>query len=74
MRVLDGSGGCCAQHTLCPPNALFAGQTQIGEKSTKLLEQVRQTARVKHFSYRTEKAYAYWPSAKSVFTESGIPT
>ena len=26
----------------------------------KLLEQVRQTARVKHFSYRTEKAYVYW--------------
>jgi len=26
----------------------------------KLLEQVRQTGRVKHFSYRTEKAYAYW--------------
>lgn len=26
----------------------------------KLLEQVRQTARVKHFAYRTEKAYVYW--------------
>ena len=26
----------------------------------KLLEQVRQTARVKHFSFRTEKAYVYW--------------
>lgn len=26
----------------------------------KLLEQVRQSARVKHFSYRTEKAYVYW--------------
>jgi len=26
----------------------------------KLLDQVRQVARVKHFSYRTEQAYAYW--------------
>jgi site-specific recombinase XerD len=26
----------------------------------KLLEQVRQTARAKHFSYRTGKAYVYW--------------
>src|SRR5882672_1362609 len=26
----------------------------------KLLEQVRQLARAKHFSYRTEQAYAYW--------------
>ncbi len=26
----------------------------------KLLEQVRQAARVKHLSYRTEKAYVYW--------------
>src|SRR4051812_38201290 len=26
----------------------------------KLLEQVRQPARVKHFSYRTEQCYAYW--------------
>jgi hypothetical protein len=26
----------------------------------KLLEQVRQAARVKHFSYRTEQAYVYW--------------
>lgn len=26
----------------------------------KLLEQCRQTARVKHFSYRTEKTYLYW--------------
>jgi hypothetical protein len=26
----------------------------------KLLDQVRQLARVKHFSYRTEQAYAYW--------------
>ena len=26
----------------------------------KLLDQVRQTARVKHFAYRTEQAYAYW--------------
>ena len=26
----------------------------------KLLEQVRQVARVKHFSYRTEQAYVYW--------------
>jgi hypothetical protein len=26
----------------------------------KLLEQVRHIARVKHFSYRTEKAYVYW--------------
>ena len=26
----------------------------------KLLEHVRQTGRVKHFSYRTEKAFAYW--------------
>src|SRR6186997_302644 len=60
MRELDGSGGCCAQHALCPSNATFAVQTQTGEKSMKLLEHVRQTGRVKHFSYRTEKAYAYW--------------
>ena len=26
----------------------------------KLLDQVRQSARVKHFSYRTEQAYVYW--------------
>ena len=26
----------------------------------KLLDQVRHTARVKHFSYRTEQAYSYW--------------
>ena len=26
----------------------------------KLLDQVRQVARVKHFSYRTEQTYAYW--------------
>jgi integron integrase len=26
----------------------------------KLLDQVRQAARVKHFSYRTEQAYVYW--------------
>jgi hypothetical protein len=26
----------------------------------KLLDQVRQTARVKHFSYRTEQAYVQW--------------
>jgi len=26
----------------------------------KLLDQVRRQARVKHFSYRTEQAYAYW--------------
>jgi integron integrase len=26
----------------------------------KLLEQCRQTARVKHFSYRTEQTYVYW--------------
>jgi hypothetical protein len=26
----------------------------------KLLDQVRQTASVKHFSYRAEKAYVYW--------------
>jgi integron integrase len=26
----------------------------------KLLDQVRQVARVKHFSYRTEQAYVYW--------------
>jgi site-specific recombinase XerD len=26
----------------------------------KLLEQVRQIARVKHFSYRTEQCYVYW--------------
>ena len=26
----------------------------------KLLDQVRQTARVKHFSYRTEQAYVHW--------------
>lgn len=26
----------------------------------KLLDQVRQVARVRHFSYRTEQAYAYW--------------
>ncbi len=31
----------------------------------KLLEQVRQAARVKHFSYRTEKASA--PSEKNSF-------
>jgi hypothetical protein len=27
----------------------------------KLLDQVRRTAPVKHFSYRTEQAYVYWP-------------
>ena len=26
----------------------------------KLLDQVRHTARVKHFAYRTEQAYVYW--------------
>ncbi len=26
----------------------------------KLLDQVRQVARVKHFPYRTEQAYVYW--------------
>ena len=26
----------------------------------KLLDHVRETARVKHFSYRTEQAYVYW--------------
>jgi hypothetical protein len=26
----------------------------------KLLDQVRQAVRVRHFSYRTEQAYVYW--------------
>src|SRR5258708_1173194 len=26
----------------------------------KLLDQIRHTARVKHFSYRTEQCYVYW--------------
>ena len=26
----------------------------------KLLDHVRETARVKHFSYRTEQTYVYW--------------
>ena len=36
----------------------------------KLLDQVRQVARVKHFSYRTETAYAYWSERYIRFTKA----
>ncbi|MFM7529045.1 MAG: phage integrase N-terminal SAM-like domain-containing protein [Nodosilinea sp.] len=30
------------------------------EKPRKLLDQVRDTVRLKHYSYRTEQSYVYW--------------
>jgi hypothetical protein len=33
---------------------------RLGRPAMKLLDRVRQAARAKHFSYRTEPCYVYW--------------
>jgi Phage integrase, N-terminal SAM-like domain len=40
--------------------ARFFRGNPCAETALKLLDQIRQVARVKHLAYRTEKAYAYW--------------
>src|SRR5438445_12903762 len=41
-------------------NIVFRGQLPKGDELVKLLDQLRQLARAKHFSYRTEQANVYW--------------
>src|SRR5205085_12677168 len=43
--------------------AVLKGETVregVGAREPRLLEQVRDRIRVKHYSLRTEKAYSYW--------------
>jgi site-specific recombinase XerD len=39
---------------------LYQAVGRPASKKQNLLDQVRQVARVKHFSYRTEQAYVHW--------------
>lgn len=42
-------------------------------KSPRLLDQVRDAVRRKHYSYRTEQTYLHWIRRLSGFTIRGIP-
>ena len=42
-------------------------QTQPSSRPKKFLDQVREKARLAHFSYRTEQAYVHWVRRFVVF-------
>jgi hypothetical protein len=43
------------------------------EKPKKLLDQVRETMRIKHYSYRTEQSYADWIRRHILFHDKRHP-
>lgn len=48
--------------------------TSSSEKKPKLLQQVRDTLRAKHYSYKTEKAYVHWIKRFILFHNKRHPT
>ena len=46
---------------------------EFSGKPKKLLDQVRDTLRVKHYAYRTEKTYILWISRYILFDNKGHP-
>jgi hypothetical protein len=41
--------------------------------SSKLIDQIRQTLRVRHYTYRTEKTYIYWIRRYILFHQKRHP-
>ena len=48
--------------------------TTTETRKPKLLDQMRHTMRVKHYSYQTEKSYLHWSRRYILFHEKRHPT
>ena len=57
LRVVPVTGISFSRHGPLPAGALVPA---VAQRKTKLLDQVRDAIRTRHYSYRTEEAYVGW--------------
>lgn len=58
---MNGNVNRCSGLTMAQPAAAMNGSVPLGNsQGPKLLEQVKNLLRTKHYSYKTEKAYLFW--------------
>jgi len=58
FRVVDGPAA--AERAVAIPHVTAAAHGQAPTRKPKLLDQVREAIRARHYSFRTEEAYAGW--------------
>ena len=51
----------------------FSGYYSVEKPPKKLLEQVRDVIRLKHYSYKTEKSYVNWIKGYIIFNDKQHP-
>jgi hypothetical protein len=57
---MDRGGSCSRKLISVVQSHPEREKRQRRKSAVKLLDQVRNTARVRHLSYRTEQSYVYW--------------